>query len=189
MAGSNCGATAALSVQLSAACPYPVTNQGAIGVTLGLGALLVVGGPGRGARPPMGGLPSCLTAPRPPWRCRCSWGGRALVLSPLLRGSLHCLAAPDCRWGCCPRAVLCCATLCCALPCCAVMCCVHCVTLCCVVLCHAVLCRAVLCRVVSHRAAVWGGGRRIILYPARRWWYTRKTRFLARAACLLAGRG
>ena len=84
--------------------------QGAIGVMLDPGALLVVGGPGLGARPPMGGLPSCLAAPHPPWHCGCSWGGRALVLSPLLRRSVHCLAAPTVVGGvvhgpCCP--VLC----------------------------------------------------------------------------------
>ena len=63
MASSNCGAATALTIRLSAACPCPVTNQGAIGVTHDPGALLVVKGPGLGARPPMG---VCRPALLPP---------------------------------------------------------------------------------------------------------------------------
>ena len=120
VAGSNCSTAAALSLRLSAACPCPVTNQGAIGVTLDPGALLVVGGPGRGAHRLMGVCrQASLPPPRPPWRCGCScWGGGGgLALSPLLGGSVHCLATPDRRWGCCPRTMLCCAVLCCVPPC------------------------------------------------------------------------
>ena len=53
MGVSNCGAAALLSLQLSAGCPCPLTNQGAILVTPSLSTLLVVGGPGPGARPSM----------------------------------------------------------------------------------------------------------------------------------------
>ena len=63
VAGNNRGAAAALSLRLSAACPCPVTNQGAIGVTPDPGVFLVVGGPGPGARPPMG---VCRPASLPP---------------------------------------------------------------------------------------------------------------------------
>ena len=114
-AGSNCAATAVLSLPLPAACPCPVTNQEAIGVTPGLGDLLVVGGPGPGARPPMGGLLSCLAAPRPPWCCGCSWGGWALALSPSL-GGRDTASLPPIGIG---RVVHgpCCAVLRCAVPC------------------------------------------------------------------------
>ena len=198
VAGSNCGATAALSLQLSAACPCPVSNQVAIGVTPGLSALLVVRGLGPGARPPMGGLLSCLAAPRPPWLADALggagpwhslpfWGGGVAALPCCLRSLLGALSTG--------RAMLCY-----AVPCLAVLCSdvLRCVVLCCSVLCCAVLCRAVPCRAVLCRAVlccvppccgVGGGGRRTILYPARRWWYTRKRGFLAWAACLLAGRG
>ena len=126
----------------------------------GLSALLVVGGPGPSARPPMGGgvLPRC-PPPSLVLRMFLGGGGRALVLSPFLMGSLHFLAAPDHRWGRCPQAVLCCATQRRALPCCAVMYCtaLYCVVLCCAVLCCAALCCVVTCCVVSHRAVVCGG--------------------------------
>ena len=115
VAGSNCGA-AALSLWLSAVCPCLVTNQGAFWVMPGLGALLVVRGPGPAARPPMGVCRPASVPPPPPPSVALQMffgGGRALALSPLLGESLHCLASPDRYWGRCPRAVLCFAVLCC----------------------------------------------------------------------------
>ena len=92
-------------------------------------------------------------------------------------------------WGCCtaslPVIVVggvvhgpCYAMLCYIVPCLAVLCGD---VLRCVVLCCAVLCRVVLCPTVPQCV----GGRRTITYPARRWWYTRESGFLAWTACLL----
>ena len=143
VAGSNCGGAAALSLRLFAAYPCPVTNQGAIGVMLDPGALLVVGGPGPGARPPMGVCrPASLPLPSLALRMFLGGGGPWCSL-PFWGG---------CCTACCPPIVVGDVVHGPAVPCCAV------------------LCRAALCPTVPRCV----GGRRTILYPARRWWYPRK---------------
>ena len=77
---------------------HACSQAGAMGccpadIPFGLGALLVVQGPGPGTHPPMGGKLPCHSSPYPPWCCGCSWGPG--------------LGAPTSYWGgCCPAMLL-----------------------------------------------------------------------------------